>query len=115
MACGCQSSGDDARTKALVCHLCPWAEHGPSAMNDGAIACTIDGEAVVGRRDCPRGKWRRDGETLLVRSLWWWYGAPMWHRLVVWAMKSTHPKPSSFAGCGCVKVLKDLQHRILAR
>ena len=108
MACGCQDSPAEARTKALVCHLCLYADHGPSAMNDGAIACTIDGMPVVGRQSCPRGKWKRDGGTLLVKSLWWHYGAAWWQRVVVRVFKRTHPKYKDFDGCGCIKVLKDL-------
>ena len=111
MGCGCSHSTtikDDDRTRALVCHLCIYAEHGPSAMNDGAISCTIDGKPVVGRSQCPRGKWRHDNGVLLVRSLGiWHYGAAWWQRVLVWALKATHPKYSDFSQCGCIVVLKN--------
>lgn len=43
-----------------------------------------------------------------------WYGVPYPLRLWAWAFHPMHPKPSSFAGCGCLVELKravhDLRH-----
>lgn len=114
MPCGCASTstGPVDLSKLLTCHMCIWAEHGPSAMNDGAISCTIDNKPVVGRQTCPKGKWRAvDGVTDCKSLGVWHYGAPWWQRILVWALKRTHPKYGAFPFCGCVKPLKDLWDR----
>jgi len=106
MACGCnKSTVSPDLSKAIACHMCIYAEHGPSAMNDGAVSCTIDGKPVCGRVACPKGKFGANG---LIKSLGvWHYGAAYWQRVIVWALKRTHPKPGAFPFCGCVKVLRD--------
>jgi len=110
MACGCTSApkGPIDLSKALTCHTCLWAEHGPSAMNDGAISCTIDNKPVAGRQTCPKGKWREVVGVTECKSLGvWFYGAPFWKRFLVMAFKESRPKYNAFSGCGCVRVLKD--------
>lgn len=81
------------------------------------VGCGHAGEPVIlyisGRVVCPWGKHpRKDGTIrwLGVR----WHGVPYPLRLVVWARARTHPRPSSFGGCGCVVELKSVWNIIAA-
>lgn len=109
MACGCSSPPTDSgetRTKAARCHLCVYAEHLPDALNDGAVSCTVNGKAVVGLRVCPIGYF---DEGPYVRWLGLqWIGLPAPLRWFLFLFKRSHPMPSMFDGCGCLRWLKML-------
>ena len=100
MACGCKQTMPVSQAVAAMCHLCPWAEHGPSAWADGAIACTVDGKPVAGRVACPRGVWK-DG---LVRFVFRFRGVPIFHRLIYRVAYGIPLK--KWVGCGCLDGVK---------
>lgn len=101
MSCGCGRGLADMRVPAAMCHLCPYAEHGPSAWVDGAVACTVDGKPVAGRQACPRGVWSGG----LIRWLGVkWRGVPMPIR---WVMRAVYRVPlRKWVGCGCLDGVK---------
>jgi hypothetical protein len=112
MACGCTDKPADwLRPHAAMCHTCVYAEHGASAWVEGATACTIDGKPVVGRRSCPRGKFDADRQVYRWLCIEW-YGVPYPIRVALWLFHPKHPRPASFAGCGCVKALKDIMEKV---
>lgn len=106
MSCGCGSSIPARQAVAAMCHLCPYAEHGPSAWRDGSVACTIDGKPVAGRTACPRGVWSGG----LVRWLGVkWRGVPMPIR---WVMRAVYRVPlRKWVGCGCLDWIKSHTER----
>jgi hypothetical protein len=101
MSCGCGSNVPVSQAVAAMCHVCPWAEHGPSAWRDGAVACTIDGKPMRGRTTCPRGVWSGG----LIRWLGVkWRGVPMPIR---WIMRAVYRIPlRKWVGCGCLDRVK---------
>ena len=104
--CGCKDTPADVLTKAARCHLCVYAEHLPDALNDGAVRCTVNGEAVVGLRVCPIGNF---DEGPYVRWIGLnWIGLPWPMRAFLWLAKRTHPAIGSWSGCGCILRLKRL-------
>lgn len=109
MSCGgCTPSGD-WRTHVAACLFC----HHATVEKAMPVQCTLDGRSVADHMDgsCPIGR-TKDG---LVRFAGlWWYGLPAPHRVWLWAFHKSHPGVSSWAGCGCVKVLKDFWSSIYA-
>lgn len=89
--------------------MCSLAEHGPDAVNDGAVSCTVNGKPVVGLRVCPRGYFDEG-----MHITWCgvrWIGLPWPMRVFLWTVKRTHPPIKSWSGCGCLAWLKWLLTR----
>ena len=88
-----------------MCYACADSETG---LLDGVkvTICTIDRGEVVNRKTCPRDKFR-EGTGLTQSLLGTVYRVPYWARVWIWLCHPAHPLPSSFKGCGCIKVLKD--------
>lgn len=118
MSCGgCNSSaGVDDRSRAAMCETCTRAERGTGIQRRRtALNCSVSGLPVAlhfaGAAPCPRGKFSDSDVYRWARLRW--YGVPfpvrLWLRLFHWK----HPKIGSFAGCGCIKPLKDLTARWL--
>lgn len=105
MSCGgCKPTGD-WRTHVAACLFCPHA----TVEKAMPVQCTLDGRSIGDHADgvCPIGR-VKDGN---VRWGVWWYGVPFPHRLWLWAFHKSHPSISSWAGCGCIKRVKDLWSR----
>jgi len=118
MTCGCAPGTvplpPGAREAAALCHLCLYAEHAPvSAAVKGMVACTLDGAPMLAAvtRPCPAGLHPdRDGVVRWMGVRWEGVPAPI--RWWLWAFHPRHPRPGSFAGCGCVRVLKRAWRRL---
>ena len=95
MSC-CTANTNDTRTRQGLCFGCE---------RRNGDAC--DGQRVelrVSANDCPAGRFPVAG---IAR---WagldWHGTPYPLRLWAWIAHPRHPKPISFAGCGCLVELK---------
>ena len=95
MPCPKCPSKDDTRTRQGVCFGCT------NRTGDSCEGVPID--IRINGRTCPMNRFRGD-------TVWWagleWYGVPFPLRVWAWAMHAKHPKPSLFAGCGCLVELK---------
>lgn len=116
MTCNCQPSTPTChdRLRIAACVLCPHADTAHSPYSVGVIGCTLNGQSIVQRMhgaSCPLDRIDANGNVRWLGVLW--YGLPMLHRLWLWAFHPSHPKPSTWDGCGCIKVLKDLYERLL--
>jgi hypothetical protein len=95
-----------------MCATCPHAIRGQGLTVEGAaIACgAVDPPTdivhhILGDEPCPDRR-HPDGDGALEWAGLEWYGVPFPIR--VW-LKRTHPKhPEGFAGCGCIRPLKDI-------
>ena len=118
MDCGCHTpTAQWLRPHAAMCHVCIYADHdcgGRESWHAGATSCTIDGKPVVGRESCPRRKFEV-GKQVYRWCFLDWYGVPYPIRVALWVAHPRHPKPSSFAGCGCLKFLKDAWENLWTR
>ena len=120
MTCGdCGNSSvtppAEVRIRAAMCETCPRASRARTETSRwGAVACRPTGVPIavhlVGGEPCPAGK--LPGDDGVTRWAWIrWYGVPYPVRLWLWASHPRHPRPRSFAGCGCAKAAKDLWAR----
>lgn len=117
MTCtGCQPmTGDEfaaLRVRLCMCRFCAGAK---------ADRCPRDGEAIGAKLvpvtySCPRR--RHPDADGIVRWLGVrWYGVPMPLRALAWLLHARGTRPlreyvRTYAGCGCVKVLRDFWDRI---
>jgi hypothetical protein len=99
------------RGRAIMCHVCIYAEHGADAWGKGAVACTISGRPVAehirdAKPTCPRKRHGAIVRWMGVR----WFGVPHPIRVTM-RHKLTGPVP----GCGCIVALKTRWERHKAR
>lgn len=114
MGCGCGKKASEPvkpseaqRQRQAMCYGCEHAER------ESLTVLSCEGlpiaHRVVGGM-CPLNRFP-DRENIVRWLGVRWYGVPMPIRLWAWATHPKHPRPGTFSGCGCVKVLKDAATR----
>lgn len=96
MSC-CKSNDGHTRTAQAMCFGCE--------RRDGDKCDGLRVELRIGGRDCPAGRFADEAGVINWAGLAW-YGTPYPLRLWAWIAHPRHPKPRSFAGCGCLVELK---------
>ena len=100
------------RDCAAVCAICPEADR----LGWDPVVCTVSGKTcqehcVTG--SCPAGHFSASSPETVSLGIRW-YGPSMLSRLLLRAVHPRRPRPSSFTGCGCIKILKDLWSKLRA-
>lgn len=98
-----------------MCHFCPHASrHARSPWVKGAETCTVSGSPVVVHATihrCPVGRFNpHDDHTRWLGLVW--YGVPYPLRVLLRRLHPSRRAVSYWAGCGCIKPLKDFTVRV---
>ena len=111
MPCGpCQAAKSRQKASAAACAVCGYS------VGIDPVECRYASEGVqvalrVRGQSCPDGRF--PDEAGLMRWLGCrWYGVPYPVRVWLWLRHPRHPRPSSFAGCGCLVRLKSAMRRV---
>ena len=108
MSCSC-SSEQTHRDRAALCLVCP------EGIREGGdvVQCSLNGEPVYNiitnkEPACPLGHHDEEPFWFCCR----WIGVPMPVRWWLRLFHKKHPPTTSFAGCGCIKALKELLRKV---
>ena len=104
MTCGgCESRMATQRDRAALCAVCRHS----GGVDPSECRYASQGVPVALRINtgCPAENYP-DSHGVVRWARCRWYGVPYPVRVWLWLRHPKHPKPSSFAGCGCLVRLK---------